>query len=271
MTAMTPRLTDNSGHRLARRTIGSCASHIENAGKRVSDLVIPRLCAACGCRMGLSADELCGACWTELSTLVSARHCRGCGSDAGPHLLIDGRCTHCRMKRGAFDLFVRVGPYAGVLRSLVLRFKREFVLDRLLGRLLRDALTGSLEFSDIDHWVPVPSHWRRRLWRGFQPTSLLTRAAIPKGAGTAESLLAMTRYVPPFHHKMTSGDRSKAIAGAFRLARGGVVRKSNVIIIDDVSTTGATLREAARVMRAGGASKVFVAVVARTDYGSGRA
>ncbi|MCZ6816033.1 MAG: phosphoribosyltransferase family protein [Planctomycetota bacterium] len=265
---MAPRVTGNSGQNLALRAIGSFASHIVTASKGVSNLIVPQLCAACGIEIGPDSDELCGSCWMELSALVAVPHCNGCGDDARPYLLIDGQCTRCRFKRRPFDVFIRVGRYTGALRSLVLRFKRHFILDRLLGRLLRDALAGKLELSDIDHWVPIPSHWRRRLWRGFQPTSLLTRAAIPKGAGTAESLLTMTRYVPPFHHKMSSRDRSKAIAGAFRMARGTVVRGGTVLIIDDVSTTGATLREAARVVRAAGASRVVVAVIARSVWGA---
>lgn len=271
MSAMTPQATESSNQNSVRRAIGSFANRIAAAGTNIAELIIPGRCAACGAETGPDAEELCESCWMALSRMVGAPHCVGCGDDAGPHLLIDERCTKCRLKRRPFDLFVRVGLYADPLSSLVLRFKREFVLDRLLGRLLRDTLAGRLEFSGIDHWVPIPSHWRRRIWRGFQPTALLTRAVIPKGAGCVDSLLTTTRYVPPFHHRMSAQDRSKAIAGAFRLARGAVVRGRTVVVIDDVSTTGATLREATRVMRAAGAGRVIVAVIARGGRGSAQA
>jgi predicted amidophosphoribosyltransferase len=154
-----------------------------------------------------------------------------------------------------------------VLRTLVLRFKREFVLDGLLGRLLGEAIQGRIDPRLVDLWVPVPSHWRRRLSLGFQPSALLARVAVREWGGRLEPALQAIRYVRPFHlsGKMTAAQRAQAIKGAFRVTNRKTVEGLAICLIDDVMTTGATLAEARRALRAAGAAKVYAAVVAKVS------
>lgn len=243
------------------------AAWLREAGGRVLDLVVPRSCAACDRSIGDGTDRLCEACALELSRLVGRPWCSTCGDDHGPHLLIDGRCTACRLRRNerAFDRFVRVGPYQGVLRGLILRFKHRYVLDRFLGRLLAAAVTGRFDPGEIDCWVPVPAHWRRRLAVGYQPTALLARAAATECGGRWVSALRMTRYLRPFHQSgpLSASRKRELLHGAFQVARPSAVSGRTVCVVDDVTTTGATLLEARRALRAGGACRVFAAVLAR--------
>jgi predicted amidophosphoribosyltransferase len=147
-----------------------------------------------------------------------------------------------------------------------LRFKREFVLDRLLGGLLADALQGRLDPGTFDYWVPIPSHWRRRWARGFQPTLLLARAAARRWGGRVEPLLSMARYVRPFHRGMSAAMRADAIAGAFRIGSRVNVSQCRICVIDDVTTTGATLAEARRALRRAGARWIAAAVLAKVSH-----
>lgn len=233
------------------------------------DLAVPRLCAGCGKAVGEAAGELCARCALELAAVVGGQYCVTCGEDRGPHLLIDGRCAACRHGGSGhrFDRFVRVGRYADALQRLVLRFKRMFILDRLLGGLLADAIQGQFDPRLVDCWVPVPSHWWRRLTVGFQPTALLAGAAVREWCGCVEPALKTTRYVRPFHLSgvMTAAQRAKAIQGAFRVVRPSLVEGRTVCVIDDVTTTGATLAEARRAIRHAGARQVFAAVVAKVS------
>ncbi len=157
------------------------------------------------------------------------------------------------------------------MRVLVLRFKREYVLDRFLGGLLGKAIEGALDGGRVDAWVPIPSPFRRRLQRGYQPTALLAGAASRLGAGPVVPALRMARYVPPFHRSMPAEARARAIRGAFRTSRLASIRGRTLGLIDDVSTTGATLREACRVLRGAGATGLVAAIVAKTALGDGRA
>jgi len=235
----------------------------------ITALLMPRTCACCKKAIHAESGKLCAVCAWELVASVGGSYCATCGEDRSPHLLIDGTCTACRLGKSAprFDRFVRAGRYDGTLRALVLRFKRAFVLDHLLGRMLGDAIQGQFNPRLVDFWIPVPSHWRRRLTLGFQPTALLARAAVRDWHGQVEPALKMTRYVRPFHIDpvMSAQERMQAIKGAFRVAKPSVVAGRRLCIIDDVTTTGATLHEAKRALVKAGAARVFAAVVAKVS------
>jgi predicted amidophosphoribosyltransferase len=166
-----------------------------------------------------------------------------------------------------FGQFVRVGRYTGTLRRLILRFKHSFVLDRLLGRCLGAAILGRLDPDLVDDWVPVPAHWARRLTVGFQPTALLARAAAGAWRGQVVPALRTTRYIPPFHlhPSMASEQRAEAVSGAFEVVDPARIAGRRLCVIDDVTTTGATLAEAKRALHEAGAASVWAAVLAKTS------
>ncbi|MCB9854124.1 MAG: ComF family protein [Phycisphaerales bacterium] len=237
--------------------------------RSIGNILHPPVCHVCGELIEMQADQLCAGCWREIAERVSGERCSTCGESRGPHLLIDKQCGACRTKaRGhvRFDGLACVGHYDGALRSLILGFKRHFVLDDILGRLLADRLSSSSFADAVDLWVPVPSFWLRRVRRGFQPSMLLARAALRERGRAPTPLLRLRRWVPEFHrYHLSRQARSDAIAGAFTIARGRDLRNKSVCLIDDVMTTGATLAEAARTLRAAGAAAVYVAVLARTE------
>jgi ComF family protein len=198
---------------------------------------------------------------------VGGDYCRTCGTDRAPHLMIDGRCTSCRQGKTVhrFERIVRVGRYEGALRRLILRFKREWVLEKLLGRLLADAIEAHIDPAEVDYWVPVPSHWRRRLVRGFHPTALLTARAVGRRKARLGSILEMTRFVPQLKGRMTATQRAAAVKGAFRVTHRRDISGRSVCLVDDVTTTGATLAEAKRALREAGARRIYAAVLAKTS------
>lgn len=240
--------------------------------RRLGGLVLPRTCLACGQAIESDAGELCLDCWTELEQAVGGGYCKTCGEDRDSYLLRDGRCTRCLTKRPGLRLdgFARVGRYDGTLKRLILAFKRHFVLDRLLGRMLSDAVAGRFDPAKVDLWVPVPSHWRRRLTVGFQPTALLARAVARRWRGRVEPAIVAKRYVPPFHLRghMSATARAEEIKGVFAVSSSYRLNGQTVCVIDDVTTTGATLGEAKRALRDAGAGRIMAAVLARASSAS---
>src|SRR5262245_6347213 len=109
------------------------------------DAVFPRGCAACDRGIGPTDGALCTQCATKLAATVAPDYCGCCGTDVGPHLLRDGRCTDCRTRRPPFERFVRIGRYRGVLRDLVLQFKYRGAPthDALLGDMLADLISSA--------------------------------------------------------------------------------------------------------------------------------
>lgn len=238
-------------------------------GRELTDLLIPPACAACGAGILRDDGPLCAGCALDLHRCLGGDYCQTCGEDRGAHLLLEGRCTNCRIGRPAFrfDHFVRVGRYDASLKSLVLRFKTRYTLDRLLGDLLADAIKGRLDPTTVDYWVPVPSHWWRRLSVGFQPTALLAQSAVRRWSGEVLPALVAAKYVRPLHRRpgLSDAQRAEAVRGAFAVARWANLKGKRVGIIDDVTTTGATLKEAQRTLKIAGAFPVVAAVIARVS------
>ena len=115
--------------------------------------------------------------------------------------------------------------------------------------------------------VPVPLFKDKRRQRGFNQAELITRAALKAYPGhwlqLAPDILLRTRET---HSQigLTSHQRRENLRGAFAVARAEEVTGREVLLVDDVYTTGTTASECARVLRRAGASKVWVATLART-------
>ena len=182
------------------------------------------------------------------------------------------RCRACRRTPPLAAAARAVGPYEGRLRDIIHAFKydRRRTLARPLAALMREA--GRHVLDGADAAVPVPLHWFRRRRRGFNQAELLAAGlGIPVWHALRRS--RRTRAQAGLH----AGDRRANVAGAFRLAwryRWPRLRRFAgcaperldgllVVLVDDVSTTGATRDACARVLLDAGAREVRVLTVAR--------
>ena len=112
--------------------------------------------------------------------------------------------------------------------------------------------------------IPVPLHRKRYNWRGFNQSFLLARSVGDKfGAAVREDILLRIRDTKPQSKTKSEEERRKNISGAFRCVRSEDVSDKNVILIDDVCTTSATLNECAKELKGAGAKNVWGLVVAR--------
>lgn len=130
-----------------------------------------------------------------------------------------------------------------------------------LAGLMRDYLRTDPIQADVI--MPVPLHPRRLRERGYNQSALLAREiARLTGMEPEETILVRGRYLLPQARTGSVEERRRNVAGAFSLSAQGVQGKS-VLVIDDVSTSGATLNECASVLKAGGARAVWGLTLAR--------
>jgi ComF family protein len=247
-------------------SLPSLASAAKVISQRLADLVVPRVCGACGTAVGWDGGTWCSACAEALLALIDREYCRRCGRRVRDYLLVGGACARCREGRSPtrFTGFAMVGRYDGPLRQMILRFKHDCSMDGVLGAMLADAVAGAIDPARVDVWVPVPAHWRRRWEVGFWPTRLLADAMVRRLGGEVVAALQATRYVAPFHErKLSATARAREIRGVFAVQEGLDLRGLSIGLVDDVMTTGATLGEARRTLRKAGAGGVYAAVVAR--------
>lgn len=230
------------------------------------DTVFPPVCSVCDEPLSLGDDQSwCERCAGLISVAVGQEYCCSCGRSTGPFERRDGRCGDCHGKRPPHAALARVGSHEDALRDMVLAHKfRRVPVDNVLGDLLASALQGTTWLPHVDALVPISQHWRRRLQRRHDPTRSIARATGWRLALPVAEVLRRTRYVPA-QVGLSSIQRSKNIKGTFAVVRGARLGGVTLCLIDDVTTTGATLREAARVLRSAGASAVYAAVVTKSE------
>jgi ComF family protein len=229
------------------------------------DLVFPPACTLCHAVIESSAQGLlCGSCREEL--LAGPPACGRCGL-SGLVPAASGGCLRCQDERFHFDGVVRLGPYADNLRRAVLRIKRqgERALAITLGDLLAESRGERLAALRPDAVVPVPMHWSRRVWRGANsPETIAERLSRRLGVPAAPHLLARCRRTAP-QANLPPTRRVTNVRGAFRARGHRDLPGARLLLVDDIMTTGATVNEAAKMLRRAGASAVAIAVLARSD------
>lgn len=139
---------------------------------------------------------------------------------------------------------------------------------RTLGKNLASFVSDALQKEDgiwpnLDLIIPVPLHWRRRRERGFNQAEVLAREiARPRGLRVETRVLKKIVNVPP-QTSLEQADRAKNVRKAYRVVRAEKIRGKTILLVDDVYTTGATLRECAATMIKGGAKEVRAVTVAQ--------
>ncbi len=178
----------------------------------------------------------------------------------------------CRRSEPPYARAIAYGSYEGGLRELIhlLKFGGVRPAANVLGRMLAEsiaALQGEFAGNCLAV-VPVPLHRSKLRQRGFNQAELIARAALKVSA--PDDRLKLCPAVLERKRETTSQigltqhQRRENVRGAFAVAQAHAIKGREVLIVDDVFTTGATVSECARILRRAGATKVWVATVART-------
>lgn len=244
------------------------------------DALLPRFCLACEERLTGERDSaaelgLCRRCATRLRRVDRRPACRTCalplGEATGPRSTRDGFCGVCALAPPPHASLFALWQYEPPLRELVHGFKFQRLdylgkpLGRRLGRALAErACTSALVRQPFDCLVPLPLSWTRRLLRGYNQCDELARAAARELALPVRRLLSR-QFGPGAQTGRRRLERLRT--SGFRLAPFRRLSGERLLLLDDVYTTGATVRAASRALLAAGASRVDVAVVAWTAPG----
>ena len=227
------------------------------------DLIYPPRCPGCGGAIA-AQDGLCAACWSEL-VIPGEPACARCQRPFGSGSVADGAvCAPCLADPPRHDGIAAGTLYNDASRKLVLAFKhgKRIALAPMLARL------AAARLPELDgQWlvVPVPLHpWR--LWRrGFNQSALLARE-IARLRGQELAVDALVRRKPtPVLGGLGRAARSRALSGAIavnprRLAR---LKGAQVVLVDDVMTSGATSDACVGALKRAGTERVLVACFAR--------
>lgn len=202
--------------------------------------------------------------WAKLR-FISDPVCARCGTPF--EIAVDEAqvCGACLARPPAYDRARAALEYGEVSRDLILALKYQGRRDGLglLGGWMVAAGAGLLKEADLI--VPVPLHYLRLVQRGFNQSAWLA-AAIARSSGKrmAVDVLKRTRATP-IQGGLSADGRRRNVQGAFRVRRSrqGLVKDCQILLVDDVLTTGATAEACARALRRAGARCVDVLTLAR--------
>ena len=229
---------------------------LKNLKTIIFDILFPPLCLACEKYIGKNCVELiCQPCASSI-TILSAPQCPTCGG----RLPMNTKACHSN----APYLLAAATTYANpAIQQLIwqLKFKHHSAAAKILAQLLnRHIQASNLKLSSF-LIVPVPLHISRERKRGYNQSALIAKEL---GAllNIPVELNALTKiHATEAQTKMkTHADRKKNLINAFKCDE---LSKSQIVLVDDVTTSGATLEEAVKALRQAGAHRVIAAVVAR--------
>ena len=229
---------------------------IDRCVKNVLDALYPPRCVLCD---RLDRIGLCAECLNGLDRIEHP--CFKCGvSCTGP-----GPCGRCQAQPPAYDITISPFQYQPPLTVLIHRFKyrRNVALARPLANLLSQEITRR-KYPRPQLLIPVPLHWTRLLWRGFNQSVELARHI------SSELDIPISRNLVYRNRKTTSQarlplrQRQHNISNCFELRR--PLNAASVAIVDDVVTSGATVNQMSQELRKKGAVHIQIWALLRAEF-----
>lgn len=232
------------------------------------DLAYPPTCPYCERRLNHVEQIICDDCRALLIPEDTWR-CNRCGATGAGPQPPPGPCPHCPPLTASYHGILASTRYTGLTARCIYDFKYHRRAE--MGRLMADVMVTRLAEpvlaleGRIGAIVPVPLHWRRRLWRGFNQSDLLAQRLSQAVDIPVMHPLNRTRYTRaqariPSHR---TEEREKNVRGAFTCKKSVSTPLPGVLLIDDVVTTAHTVGECARVLKLAGAPQVWIACFAR--------
>jgi ComF family protein len=268
------KLGRSAGHG-ARNVLRSAASGAAVVAQGLFAALFPSDCRLCATPLtNISRLPVCPSCLLDMAPIAGAT-CEICGERLGSgHSVLPSQiCRACQETRPHVTKAAAYGAYDGGLRELIhlLKYERVEPAAGVLGRMLEDAIQKLSIRADSILVVPVPLHSSKRRERGFNQAELIAHAALKKNTFPCEMGADVLERTRPTVSQIgfTRPQRVENIRGAFRVRHPNRVSGRNVLLVDDVLTTGTTVSECARILRKAGADNVWVATVARTLKESG--
>lgn len=211
-------------------------------------VVFPASCPLCRKNLSLSEKALCRSCLNRLD-----------------HFILPPKESYRRKKSGSIDEFFSVYEYRGDLKNLLARFKfyhQPWLVKCLREPLLKFLLAVKLE-TRYDALAPIPMTLSRFVERHYNPAAVIAKEMSYLSGIPVVPLLKKIRATPS-QHDLSGEERKTNLRGCFEVKNKRVAKGLNVLLIDDILTTGSTAQEAGRALKQAGIQSTGVMTLART-------
>jgi ComF family protein len=241
---------------------------LRRSGTAVTEIVFPARCALCRDFLGDEPSHpFCMNCLSGF-LLLEPPYCSRCGTPFADPKGEDHLCGECLSRTPPFSIARSLGRYDERLMSAIHSFKYGGKIQTgvALGEMMARRIYSGISIRDFSLIIPIPLHPKRLRERGFNQSLILARQ-IARGQSLPVDYRSLERAIdtaPQTALKKT--ERSRNVKGAFIVNNRDAVKGKKILLVDDVLTTGSTVRECARILLASGAEDVAVLTLARAVY-----
>jgi len=225
----------------------------------IFDLIFPQICINCGSKINYQENYLCNDCFSKIH-FFSDNFCKRCGG-----LKTEFDCEICENNEFLFDRARSAFQLNPVISRMIHLFKYEKMtsLGKFLAELTSEYVKKSTPYGRVDLIIPAPLHTVKKRIRGFNQAEILS-SVIGKNLKYEHipDLIFRKRFTET-QTKLNRNKRIKNVSNAFITNKKYSIIGKNVLIIDDVFTTGSTVNAISNTLKNNGAGSVFVLTVAR--------
>ena len=219
--------------------------------------LFPQSCICC--HSAIDSGVLCPTCFGRV-TFLEKPYCYKCGKLFTNGVSHGTLCSQCNKNAHSFDQARALFLYNDFIKRLIVNIKKTGNRNIICKCCELIVLRYNRFFHNISAIVPVPSHWSRTIIRGFNPADVIGWELSKLIDVPINRHLKRTRATS-YQHKKTQAERLLNVRDAFEWNGENI---GNVLIVDDVLTTGATLDECSRILRRSGAKKINCLTIAST-------
>jgi len=217
------------------------------------ELIYPSLCAGC---KGVSTEPICKDCLAKIE-MINEPICRYCGRSTEYDV---EECRDCRGKKLHFDGARALFEFEGTGKDIIHSFKYD--RETRLAPMIAERIVERRWFTDLDMVTFVPLFGRKKIERGYDQAELIAKEISRLSGIRHVRLLKRDRYTKD-QNKLDHIARRKNVSGAFSSTDIHPVLEKSILLVDDVYTTGRTISECAKILKAEGAKSVYGAVAAK--------
>ena len=221
----------------------------------ISDFFLPRFCPSCKNKLTSTEVVVCNSCLSKIKHADNER----------TEIEFSRKFKNEKIIKGFTSLFVfeKDKELQDVIHDL--KYNGKFSVGIFLGELLAAAVNDKIQEWKIDLIIPIPLHHLKRAERGYNQSDFIARGMKKILHVPVRSRLAKRVRFTETQTNLNLIERKENMQGAFAFSGKKLLQNKNVLLVDDVITTGATTSECARTLLEGGAANVYAASVAVAD------
>lgn len=232
----------------------------------ILDLIYPEegICFICDKHYSnLDETHICPSCMEEFK-FIDGKKCLKCGKPLEKEY-ISCKCSDCKRHPHYFSKVVSVLHYEGIIKDAIYKYKygKKTYMYRSFGPLLIKGLKDfEVSIEDIDFVVPVPLHKSKYIKRGFNQAELLAKYIADKENITLSINNLIRIKKTSTQNKLHKLDRLRNMKDAFKIKSERIYKEKNILLVDDIFTTGSTADQCSKVFLEAGAKNIFVICIA---------